>query len=115
MMRIGLFKTSLKENERRLPVHPEHLPRFPKDLRRQMVFESGYGSDFGYPDDLFEDLCGGVIPRDSLFTDCDVLALPKPLPAGSRQDEARARSSSVGRTPCSRGRSRSSRSISGSR
>ena len=80
MMRIGLFKTSLKENERRLPIHPEHLPRFPKDLRRQMVFESGYGSDHGYPDDLFEDLCGGVIPRDKLFTDCDVLALPKPLP-----------------------------------
>ena len=79
-MIIGLFKTSLKENERRLPVYPEHLPRFPADLRKKMVFEAGYGSDFGYQDDLFEDLTGGVRDRERLFSDCDILVLPKPMP-----------------------------------
>jgi len=79
-MKIGIFRTSLKENERRVPVYPEHLTQFPKDLLRKMVFESGYGLDFGYPDDLFGDLCAGVTARDRLFSDSDLLVLPKPLP-----------------------------------
>lgn len=79
-MRIGLFRTSLKENERRLPVYPEHLPRFSAELRKKMVFETDYGSDFGYQDDLFQDLAGGVADRESLFSDCDIIVLPKPMP-----------------------------------
>lgn len=80
-MRIGLFKTSLKENERRIPVYPEHLSRYPEDLRRKMVFESGYGLDYGYKDDLFEDLGASIAVRDDLFSLCDLLVLPKPMPA----------------------------------
>jgi alanine dehydrogenase len=79
-MRIGLFKTSLKENERRIPVYPEHLTRYPEDLRRKMVFETGYGSDYGYNDDYFERLGAGVTARDDLFSDCDLIVLPKPMP-----------------------------------
>jgi alanine dehydrogenase len=79
-MRIGLFKTSLKENERRIPVYPEHLTRYPEDLRRKMVFETGYGSDYGYNDDYFERLGARVTARDDLFSDCDLIVLPKPMP-----------------------------------
>ncbi len=79
-MRIGIFKTSLKENERRIPVYPEHLARYPEDLRRKMVFETGYGSDYGYNDDYFERLGAGVTARDDLFSDCDLIVLPKPMP-----------------------------------
>jgi len=50
-MKIGIFKTSLMENERRVPIYPEHLPRFPESLRQQMVFESNYGSDYGFPNE----------------------------------------------------------------
>ena len=78
-MKIGLFRTSLKENEHRVPLYPEHLPRYTENLRRQMVFETGYGSDYGFDDDYFEAL-GAVAPRDDLFSDCELIVLPKPLP-----------------------------------
>lgn len=43
-MKIGIFKTSFKENERRVPIYPEHFPRFPEALRPHMVFETKYGT-----------------------------------------------------------------------
>jgi len=79
-MRIGLFKTSLKENERRIPLHPEHLPRYSETLRRQMVFEAGYGSDYGFADDYFTGLGAAMTARDNLFDDCGLIVLPKPMP-----------------------------------
>ena len=84
-MRIGLFKTSLKENERRIPLYPEHLPRYPEDLRRKMVFETGYGSDYGFGDEYFEGFGAGVAAREALFADCDLLVLPKPMPGDLAQ------------------------------
>jgi hypothetical protein len=79
-MIIGLFRTSLKENERRVPLYPEHLPRYPEDLRRKMVFEAGYGSDYGFEDAYFEGLGARVVPRDRLFIEGDLIVLPKPMP-----------------------------------
>lgn len=79
-MIIGLFKTSLKENERRVPIYPEHLPRYPIELRRNMVFEAGFGSDYGFKDDYFVGLGAKVTARDDLFSRCDLLVLPKPMP-----------------------------------
>ena len=79
-MKIALFRASLKENERRIPVHPEHLVRYPEGLRRKMVFETGYGTDYGYPDDLFKDLGASIASRDELFSKCDLIVLPKPMP-----------------------------------
>ncbi|OGD32774.1 MAG: hypothetical protein A2V45_15525 [Candidatus Aminicenantes bacterium RBG_19FT_COMBO_58_17] len=79
-MKIGIFRTSLKENERRVPVYPEHLPRYPEALRRKMVFEAGYGADFGYNDEFFERHGSGTADRNSLLADCDLMILPKPMP-----------------------------------
>ena len=31
---------------RRVPIYPEDLFRFPEALRNQMVFETNYGSDY---------------------------------------------------------------------
>lgn len=83
-MKIALFKTSLKENERRVPIYPPHLPRLPKRLRSEMFFEEGYGKAFGYPDSFFMDHGAHLLPRVKLFEDCDVLVLPKPLPEDAR-------------------------------
>jgi alanine dehydrogenase len=80
LLKIGVFKTSLKENERRIPIYPEHLSRFPKSVRSEMTFEKGYGSDYGLPDTYFLDHGASVAERTSLFTDCDLLVLPKPMP-----------------------------------
>lgn len=77
MLSIGVVGTSLKENERRLPVYPEHLPWIPEDVRRCMWFEEGYGSRLRYPDEYFKGYAAGCLPRDTLMTKMDLLLLPK--------------------------------------
>ena len=79
-MKIGIFKTSLKENERRVPIYPEHLLRYPEALRRQMVFETNYGSDYGYTDEYFIK-CGAMLaPREQMLTECEIVVMPKAVP-----------------------------------
>lgn len=80
-MTIGIFGTSLKEDERRVPVFPEHLGRFPEPLRRTMTFEAGYARDFGFGDDVLLRQGARVDSRAGLFERCDLLVLPKPMPA----------------------------------
>lgn len=79
-MKIGIVRTSLQENERRVPIYPEHLPRFPEALRARMVFEHSYGSDFGFPDSYFLAQGASLATRDTLLTDCGLVVLPKPRP-----------------------------------
>jgi hypothetical protein len=50
MFKIGVIGTSKKQNERRVPIHPDHLRRLPEDVRRQLVFEEGYGIPFNIED-----------------------------------------------------------------
>jgi N5-(carboxyethyl)ornithine synthase len=47
---FGVVGTSRKENERRIPIHPEHLQRLSEPIRRQLIFEKGYGAPFGIED-----------------------------------------------------------------
>ncbi len=79
-MKIGIVKTSKKADERRVPVFPEHLARYPEPLRRAMVFETGYGADYGLPDAYFTGQGASVAPRDELIGGCDLVVLPKPTP-----------------------------------
>jgi N5-(carboxyethyl)ornithine synthase len=79
-MKIGLFKTSLKENERRVPIYPEHLPFFPESLRAQMLFEKNYGYDYGFTNDYFVNHDAAIVDRHQLLTECDLVVLPKPTP-----------------------------------
>ena len=79
-MRIGIVGTSNKEHERRVPVFPEHLDRYPESLRKAMVFEAGYGKDYGLPDAHFQARGVSIGTRDSLFERCDLIVLPKPMP-----------------------------------
>ena len=48
MLTMGVIGTSKKEDERRLPIHPEHLKRLPENIRKQLIFEKGYGAPFQY-------------------------------------------------------------------
>jgi alanine dehydrogenase len=79
-MTIGIVGTSMLENERRVPVVPEHLPRFPEPLRRRMVFERGYGRAFGFDDAFFADHGAELAPREDLLRRCGLVVLPKPVP-----------------------------------
>jgi alanine dehydrogenase len=74
----GVFGSSLKENEFRLPIHPTHIAKIPEHDRKQMLFEVGYGKRFGFPDAEIAALTAGVVTRDELFRQCNLLILPKP-------------------------------------
>jgi len=76
---LGVPCRSLKENERRLPIHPSHVQRIDDDLRARIYLERGYGEPFGVPDDRLAPLVAGLLPRAELFETCDVILLPKPL------------------------------------
>lgn len=78
MPRLGIIGTSKKENERRVPLHPDHLPRLPEDVRRQLIFEQGYGERFGISDADLASQAGGTATRCELLADLGVVVLPKP-------------------------------------
>ena len=75
----GLIATSRKENEHRLPIHPQHLERIPPELRSRLRFERGYGHRFGCTDAELERFCGGLLERSQILETCDVVVLPKPV------------------------------------
>jgi alanine dehydrogenase len=84
-MKIGIIATSQKQHERRLPLHPEHLPSVEPALRKQMVFERGYGENFGVSDSQLAALSGGVAARDELLRESDLVILAKPEAVDAEQ------------------------------
>jgi alanine dehydrogenase len=76
---LGVMARSLKENERRLPLHPQHLGRIPDDLRESIYLERGYGDRFGMSDDQLKGWVAGFRTREQLVEECDVILQPKPL------------------------------------
>jgi alanine dehydrogenase len=70
---------SRKENERRLPLHPQHLSRLPQDVRAGIYLERSYGEPFGLSDDQLKGAVAGFKTRDEIIADCDVVLQPKPL------------------------------------
>jgi alanine dehydrogenase len=77
-MKIGVFKTSLKENERRVSIYPEHLVRIPGNVVAQLTFEEGYGLDYSFSDKYFLTHGAHITSRDELFSLSDLIILPKP-------------------------------------
>ncbi|MGI8773864.1 MAG: N(5)-(carboxyethyl)ornithine synthase [Actinomycetota bacterium] len=86
-LKLGIFGTSLKENEFRLPLHPDHIERIDPELCSSIFLERDYGSRFGATEEQLESLVGGLRSQDELINECDVILLPKPLP----EDIARLR------------------------
>jgi len=76
---LGVIGTSRKEDEKRVPIHPEHLSRLPEDIRKQLIFEKGYGIPFGLDDDFFVSQAGGVATRHELLADIGSVIIAKPL------------------------------------
>lgn len=77
LLTVGVLARSRKENEHRLPIHPEHLGTIDDDLRSRVFLEQGYGAPFGMSDDTLAGLVGGVRTRAELIAECDVILLPK--------------------------------------
>ncbi|PLX09377.1 MAG: NAD(P) transhydrogenase subunit alpha [Marinilabiliales bacterium] len=76
---LGVIGTSKKEDEKRVPIHPEHLSRLPEDIRKLLIFEKGYGAPFGIDDDFFVSQTGGVATRHELLAELGRVIIAKPV------------------------------------
>ena len=78
VLRLGVIGRTRKENERRLPIHPQHFDRIDANLRANVYLEQGYGEDFGVSDTQLSSLVAGMRTRAELIAECDVILLLKP-------------------------------------
>jgi len=76
---LGVIGTSRKVDEKRVPIHPDHLSRLPEDIRKQLIFEKGYGEPFGLEDDFFVSQTGGVASRHELLAEIGSVIIAKPV------------------------------------
>ncbi|MGO2512460.1 N(5)-(carboxyethyl)ornithine synthase [Marinomonas polaris] len=76
---FGVIGTSRKTDERRYPIHPEHLARIPEYLRHRLIFEEGYGSAFNISDDEIAAQTGGIATRHEILADIGAVIIAKPV------------------------------------
>jgi alanine dehydrogenase len=77
---VGVIGKSLKENEKRVAIHPEHIKLIPQRLRKQITFEEGYGLRFGMDNYTLAKLTSGqVASRKEILNGFDCMLMPKPL------------------------------------
>jgi alanine dehydrogenase len=77
-LKLGVIARTHKENEHRLPIHPEHLDRIDKSVIGQIYLERGYGEHFGISDKKLSRSVAGLRSREELIAECDVILLAKP-------------------------------------
>jgi len=75
---MGVIGHARKENEKRAPIHPDHLERIDPSLREHILLEAGYADRFGRDDAWLAERVGGVVGRDELFARSEVVLMPKP-------------------------------------
>jgi alanine dehydrogenase len=75
---LGVIGLTGKENERRLPIHPDHFERIDANLRERIYLERGYGDHFGVSDAQLSSQVAGMCTREELVAACDVILLIKP-------------------------------------
>ncbi|MCW4631089.1 MULTISPECIES: N(5)-(carboxyethyl)ornithine synthase [Marinomonas] len=76
---FGVIGTSRKTDERRYPIHPEHLVRIPEYLRHRLIFEEGYGAAFNISDDEIAAQTGGIATRHEILADIGAVIIAKPV------------------------------------
>jgi len=79
LLKMGVIGTSKKEDERRVPIHPEHLQRIPENIRKQLIFEKGYGAPFNIKDEEIAAQTGGIATRSEILTDIGAAIIAKPI------------------------------------
>ncbi|MFT5647833.1 MAG: N5-(carboxyethyl)ornithine synthase [Aureispira sp.] len=79
LLTMGVIGTSKKEDERRVPIHPDHLNRLPEHIRKQLIFEKGYGLRFNMEDEEISALTGGVATRSEILSDIGSVIIAKPI------------------------------------
>ena len=80
LLTVGIIGKSLKKNEKRVAIHPEHIQYIPEKYRTHITFEEGYGLRFGMADSELAKLTSGrVATRKEILNDFDCVIMPKPL------------------------------------
>jgi len=79
LSQIGVIGTSKKEDERRVPIHPDHLIRLPQHVRTKLIFETGYGVPFDISDEDIAARSGGIASRKSILSDIGSVIIAKPV------------------------------------
>lgn len=82
--KMGVIGTSKKEDERRVPIHPEHFKRLPDDLRKNLIFEEGYGLPFNVSDAEIIANSGGMASREAILSEIGNVIMAKPLESDFR-------------------------------
>lgn len=79
-MKIAVIGSSRKENEKRVAIHPVHLEQIDESIRCKLVFEKGYGENFGVDDETIRHLTGNS-PQDrkELFKNLKAFLITKPV------------------------------------
>jgi len=79
LSKMGVIGTSMKVDERRVPIHPEHIQRLPENIRKRLIFEKGYGAPFNIQDKEIATLTGGIATRSELLSDIGSVIIAKPV------------------------------------
>lgn len=79
LLSVGVFGTSRKKGEKRVPIHPDHIAWLKEEVRKKLYFEKDYGLPFGMSNEQLAELSGGVKTRTELFQECDIALLAKPV------------------------------------
>lgn len=79
LSQMGVIGTSKKEDERRVPIHPEHLKRLPEYIRKKLIFEKGYGKPFNVEDEEIASQTGGIATRSEILSDIGSVIIAKPV------------------------------------
>lgn len=79
LLTVGVFGTSRKKQEKRVPIHPDQLNWVDPAVRSHLFFEEGYGLPFGMNDAQLAALSGGVLSRAELFQRSEIVLLAKPV------------------------------------
>ena len=79
LLKTGVIGSSAKENEWRLPLHPDHLPLLDDSVRARLWVEEGYAVRYGITDNHLRGLVAGVASREELLATSDLVIIPKPV------------------------------------
>jgi len=73
-MKLGFIHSSKMENEKRIPLHPEHFIYIDPKHNKNIIFEEGYPG-------INENESFQCKSREDVFRECDIVVLPKPVEA----------------------------------
>ena len=82
---LGVIGSSGKADERRVPIHPDYLPRIAPHVRKHLLFEEGDRERFSLSDSDMATNSGGVDPREDQLATADTVIIAKPVVADLEQ------------------------------